>query len=495
MTPAPAALGATGQEGEPSPAARPEETLDFGPEPADSTYHDDLARAEALERAERARGAEIAALRHGIAEVETRHDRLLRSTSWKLGARLAGLLPGAAGAEAFRPRFQGGAAPEAEAGADRSADQVARLLDAARAGEAEAALAGLGRLRDDWRASRAVRALCERAMVLIDAEAPDPRIRARALARLDALRYWGAGGSDGARIAFLARAIAETLPGAAKGGADRFAVNGWLVPDLMLLGQPGLADPARRVAEISAALRALAEVEVRLADPAGPARIDNLAAPMPAGVAGGTLVSVILVAEPGGASGAMLATALASLRAQSWRDLEILAVDDGAGDAAAAAIAKAAAEDPRVTPLRPDAPLGLHAARALALGHARGELIAWLDAAAWAHPARIERQARALLDARKAVGLETTRLRASETLRFERPPFASTLAERDPAGLIFRREAVTGQADAPAPGGVVESAAGLREMLGAEAVAMHRAPLTLTRVAPERAPASGGRGY
>ncbi|TPE53476.1 glycosyltransferase family A protein [Amaricoccus solimangrovi] len=495
ITPAPASFGET------QGAALPEPRAD---EPAEAAaelvaYHDDLARAEAMEREQRRRDAEVIALRLHIADVENRHTQLLRSTSWKLGARLRRLLPAggkAETAEAFSPRFRRYRAPGHVA--SRAPGRVDRLLAAARAGFPEAALADLTRLRDNWKASEEVRGLCERAMVLIEGESADPAVRGAALARLGALRHWGGGARDGAEIAFLERAISATLPGIEASAPDRFAINDWLSPDLMLLGPPGTRAPAERVAAISRAMTILAGVDLRLADPAGTARLDNLAADLPAGSAGGARVSVIVVAE----RAATLATALRSLRLQSWGALEILVVDDATTDATAAILAEAAAADARVIPIRAEAPLGLYAARNLALSRATGALVACLDAAAWAHPAWIERQARALLSSKGTIALRGARLRATGDLRFSRPPFATTLTEPDPAGLVFRREAVLERAgfwDAVALGGDEEFLARLTAIFGAKAIATREAPLTIARIdgtLPAVTPDRGaGRAY
>ncbi|PZQ51413.1 MAG: hypothetical protein DI556_04395 [Rhodovulum sulfidophilum] len=471
-----------------------------GPDPAAETpegalaaFQDDLAAAAALEAEQRRRDAEVIALRVQIAEVENRHAALLGSTSWRLGSKLRRFAPAPA-EEPFRPRLLRYRAPGLVA--SRSPEKVDRLIAAARAGSPEAALADLGRLRDNWKAAPEVRALCERAMVLIDGEAADPALRARALARLGALRHWGAGRDDGAEIAFLRRAIAATLPGG--DAPDRFALNDWLSPDLALLGRPWVIDPAARIAEISGALGVLADVDLTRADAEGPARLDNLAASTPARSAGGARVSVILVAR----RATTLATSLGSLRAQSWDELEILVVDDATTDGTAALLAAAAAADPRVIPIRAETPMGLYAARNLALARASGDLVACLDAAAWAHPARIARQARALLGAKSAVASQGARLLTTDDLRFLRAPYATRLAAPDPAGLIFRREPVLERAgfwDGVALGGDEEFLARLRAIFGAKALASHDAPLTLAR-AGEDAPAvtldqGAGRAY
>jgi hypothetical protein len=463
------------------------------------SFHEDLARAEALEREQRRREAEIIGLKSRISDVENRHIALLRSTSWRLGARLRGLLPGKGGApdsEPFEPRFRKYRAPGQVV--SRSPEKVERLLASARAGFPEAALADLARLRDNWKAKPEVRALAERAMVLIEGESGDPAVRARAIARLDAPRHWGTRAGDGEEIAFLRRAIADTLPGARGNRPDRFAVNGWLIPDIALLGGAAGTDPAARIAEISGALEALSRVDLIRADPSGPARLDNLAASRPAGSVGGPKVSVILVAERRD----RLATALGSLQAQSWGDLEILVVDDATTDGAAEVIAGAAAADPRVVVLRAEQPVGLYAARNMALARATGDLVACLDATAWAHPARIERQARYLLAQKSAIATRGGRLRTTEDLRFQRPPYATTLVEADPTGLLFRRAPVLERAgfwDAVALGGDAEFAARLAAIFGEGALTRHKSPLTFAR-AEENTPEitldrGAGRAY
>lgn len=74
-----------------------------------------------------------------------------------------------------------------------------------------------------------------------------------------------------------------------------------------------------------------------------------------------------------------LSEALASLLAQSYADLEVLAVDDHSTDATSALLASCARRDPRLR-IIPARGTGIVAALNQALEHARGEFVARMDA-------------------------------------------------------------------------------------------------------------------
>lgn len=95
-------------------------------------------------------------------------------------------------------------------------------------------------------------------------------------------------------------------------------------------------------------------------------------------------------------------TALASLAEQSWRNLEILVVDDCSTDDTAATVAGFCAGDARFRLIRQARNGGTYACRNRALQEATGRFVTVHDADDWAHPSRIEMQARALLKSRGA---------------------------------------------------------------------------------------------
>ncbi|MFG1876580.1 glycosyltransferase [Sphaerisporangium sp. NPDC049003] len=73
-----------------------------------------------------------------------------------------------------------------------------------------------------------------------------------------------------------------------------------------------------------------------------------------------------------------LAACLDSLASQTWRDLEVIMVDDGSPDASAAIAARFAARDSRFR-LVSQPNMGLGGARNTGVGHASGEFLAFVD--------------------------------------------------------------------------------------------------------------------
>lgn len=104
------------------------------------------------------------------------------------------------------------------------------------------------------------------------------------------------------------------------------------------------------------------------------------------------LVSVIV---PAFNAEAFVGRTLASLRAQTFRDFEVVVVDDGSTDGTAAIVETVARADPRFRLIRqPNA--GVAAARNRALAEARGRYLANLDADDLWRPQFLERTVEAL---------------------------------------------------------------------------------------------------
>jgi glycosyltransferase involved in cell wall biosynthesis len=88
---------------------------------------------------------------------------------------------------------------------------------------------------------------------------------------------------------------------------------------------------------------------------------------------------------------ATLPECLASIQRQTFAPYEVLAVDDGSADGSAAIVRKAAGQDARIQLLQPGR-VGLVAALNLGIAHARGPLIARMDADDIMHDERLAAQ-------------------------------------------------------------------------------------------------------
>ncbi|MBV8753423.1 MAG: glycosyltransferase [Hyphomicrobiales bacterium] len=111
-------------------------------------------------------------------------------------------------------------------------------------------------------------------------------------------------------------------------------------------------------------------------------------------------VSVVLPVYNGEA---FLTEALNSILAQSFRDFELIAIDDGSSDASGEILARLAKADSRVIVLVQEN-AGIIASLNRGLALARGEFIARMDADDVAHPERFARQV-AFLDTRPDVAV------------------------------------------------------------------------------------------
>lgn len=98
---------------------------------------------------------------------------------------------------------------------------------------------------------------------------------------------------------------------------------------------------------------------------------------------------------------------LRSVRAQTWRNLEILVIDDGSRDNTLAVAERHAAEDSRVRAIRKDNG-GVAEARNLGISQAKGDFIAPVDADDLWHPTKIEKQMAAMAAAGPECGLVYT---------------------------------------------------------------------------------------
>lgn len=125
------------------------------------------------------------------------------------------------------------------------------------------------------------------------------------------------------------------------------------------------------------------------------AMIARLATRPLAPVLGGPLVSVIM---PAWNAAATVEAAILSILNQTWRNLELLVVDDASSDDTWAVLQRLAAADDRLRIRRNHRNVGPYVSKNLALADAKGEWITCHDADDWAHPERLARHLRMMLE-------------------------------------------------------------------------------------------------
>lgn len=118
---------------------------------------------------------------------------------------------------------------------------------------------------------------------------------------------------------------------------------------------------------------------------------------------------------------AVLATAIASVRAQTFQDFEIVVVDDGSKDDPRAAVE--AVNDPRIRFIR-QANAGGGAARNTGIDHARGTFVAFLDSDDAFLPGHLESMHALLKSSTDLVGYARVRVDRGDGRTFLKPPRA-----------------------------------------------------------------------
>ncbi|MCL5050684.1 MAG: glycosyltransferase family 2 protein [Firmicutes bacterium] len=133
--------------------------------------------------------------------------------------------------------------------------------------------------------------------------------------------------------------------------------------------------------------------------------------------------------------------ALESLVCQSWRNLEILVVDDKSQDSSFDLVTAFAAEHPQVRLLQMEQNSGSYACRNFALGFVTGHFVTTHDADDWSHPDKIRCQMQALNDSSSAMGVMTDWVRCSANFTFTqnwRP--SETVIHESHSSFLCRKE-------------------------------------------------------
>ena len=134
--------------------------------------------------------------------------------------------------------------------------------------------------------------------------------------------------------------------------------------------------------------------------------------------------------------------AIASILAQSWRNLELIIVDDGSDAEYRERLRAWEGRDPRLRIIYNPDNRGAYWARNTAYAAASGEFVTVADKDDWHHPRKLEIQARDMLEDPAQIGNMTSWVRVDEWLRFLVRWGPIRIAHPSFASIFFRRETV-----------------------------------------------------
>ncbi|GAA2241953.1 hypothetical protein GCM10010413_50640 [Promicromonospora sukumoe] len=167
------------------------------------------------------------------------------------------------------------------------------------------------------------------------------------------------------------------------------------------------------------------------------AAIDRISCVPAYPVEDGPLVTVIM---PTYAPDERIRTALASVLGQSYRNLQVLLMDDASPSESAAYLDTLAAQDPRVTVVHLPENRGTYKARNIAVTeYATGEFVTVHDDDDWSHPRKVELQVKHLQENPDEPANLSLLSRATPELQFVRINNNALFSQPNYSSLMFRR--------------------------------------------------------
>jgi tetratricopeptide (TPR) repeat protein len=130
-----------------------------------------------------------------------------------------------------------------------------------------------------------------------------------------------------------------------------------------------------------------------------------------------------------------------SLLKQTWQNIEVIAVDDASGDDTLARLRRISKQDQRVKIIHQSINQGPYSARMKALQVASGKFVTCHDSDDWAHPQRIERQIKPLLENQRLIATTSSWVRMTADDKFYVKK-SWPLIHHNPASPMFRKDVV-----------------------------------------------------
>ena len=135
----------------------------------------------------------------------------------------------------------------------------------------------------------------------------------------------------------------------------------------------------------------------------------------------------------------VISTSINSLLNQSWKNIEIIAVDDASTDNSYTELKRLFGGIERVRVIKNNKNKGAYATRNLGMSLANGDFLTVMDADDWAHPQKIEKQVIPLLFNRSLKGTVSHWVRCTENLKFSRLRAGNSWVHRNVSSLLVRK--------------------------------------------------------
>ncbi len=212
----------------------------------------------------------------------------------------------------------------------------------------------------------------------------------------------------------------------------------FLSSNIILARHGAGAEPdAARLAVLNRHLAQGGFASLKLVDEAQPLSIGNVTAPCESAAdsASGPKVSVIFPVYNGADT---IGFAIRSMLEQSWRNIEVIAVDDASTDDTVRVIQSLAARDQRLRLVRHETNAGVYAAQNTGFSAATGDLIQVHGADDWSHSERLALQVRDLVK-RNASSNLSSGVRITHDFRYETKPQSGGQIVTNLSSLLLRR--------------------------------------------------------
>lgn len=266
-------------------------------------------------------------------------------------------------------------------------------------------------------------------------------------------------------------------------------------PELHLLATNALGGaPGVKLARLNAYLDARGLPALALKDAALPPNVGNLTTQLELPAVQGPLVTVLMTTYN---TSGLISAAIEGLLAQSWRNLEVVVVDDASSDDTSDVVGRLAARDARVKYFRLPCNAGTYVAKTIGLELSRGEFVTCHDSDDWSHPMRIERQMKPLLEDRRVIATTSQWVRVEDDGSYYARP-VHPLTRLNPASPLFRRREVEqrmGLWNAVRTGADSEFHARLKLVFGRRAVRRLVQPLAFGAHRPNSLMTAADTGY